>query len=306
LLIEGALTPRERASAGDTLARLGDPRLGINAGSYLFCEIPAGKFFMGSKDDPQAYGDEQPQFSYEKITRDFFIARYPVTNAQFDAFIADPRGYLNNQWWTKNGWDWRKSEKREMPPKFGGVFDLPNHPAVNISWYEAHAFTQWLTNRLRTEGFSLQVWRTDKIETVKLDAKKWEARLPSEAEWEKAARGTDGRRYPWGNDPDPNRANYSDTGIGATSAVGCFPKGESPYGLLDMSGNVWEWCATQWTDGYKGYQENNQPEGNSPRVVRGGAFHYNGGFVRCAYRGWSYPYGWDWDLGFCVVVSPVF
>jgi formylglycine-generating enzyme required for sulfatase activity len=307
-LLGGCLPPRERASAGDTLARLGDPRPGINAGSYLFCEIPAGKFLMGSKEgEKSAYGDETPQHEYT-IPQAYYLARYPVTNAQFEAFVNDPEGYRKKDWWTTAGWDWRKSQKRDTPPKFGGVFDLPTHPVVNVSWYEAHAFARWLSDRLEAAGFQLSIWRDGKIKEVRLEKGKWQARLPSEVEWEKAARGVDGLRYPWGDEPDPNRANYVDSGIGATSAVGCFPQGKSPYGLLDMSGNVWEWCATRWTENYENYQktESNDPQGDFPRVVRGGAFLNDDRGARCAFRGRSNPHDSSRDQGFRVVVSPVF
>jgi len=99
------------------------------------------------------------------------------------------------------------------------------------------------------------------------------------------------RIYPWGDEPDPNRANYIETGIGTTSAVGIFPGGETPYGCLDMSGNVWEWCCTKWLDNYEGYEEraDHDPEGTSTRVLRGGGFDLIQGNVRCACRGGDCP-----------------
>jgi formylglycine-generating enzyme required for sulfatase activity len=280
--------PKLRASAGDTLARLGDPRPGVmpplpmveaaeGAGvrdAFLFCEIPAGKFLMGSnkKDDPDAYDDEEPQFEYE-IQQSYFISRYPVTNAQFELFVDDPEGYTNEQWYTEAGKKWRREAEQDRPPRQGGAFDLPNHPVVNVTWYEAVAFTRWLTNSLREEKSGLNVWENGKVREVAIDFTTQEARLPTEAEWEKAARGETGGRYPWGNVFDQEKVNNNMI-IGTTSAVGCFPTGQSSYGLLDLSGNVWEWCATEWKENYRDYKENNDLDEDVPRVVRGGAFHY--------------------------------
>jgi iron(II)-dependent oxidoreductase len=114
-----------------------------------------------------------------------------------------------------------------------------------------------------------------------------------------------GRVFPWGEEPDPNRANYGGTGIGTTSAVGCFPGGTSLYGVEDLSGNVWEWCRTKWQESYEGYQDDNDLAGEVRRVLRGGAFFNVAWLVRCAYRCWNLPLNRNWSSGFRVVASPV-
>lgn len=307
-----------RATAANTLARLGDPRPGIISlppltgdafeQSWLWCEIPSGPFQLGNnrETDSEAYEDEMPQLVYDKIKQPYYISRYPITSSQFDAFVQDrENGYDHRPWWTDAGWNWKGERKSNK--KYGGVFDLPNHPVVNVSFYEAVAFARWLSEQFHLQHSRLQVWHKDSSPSLVAAPASFTVRLPSEPEWEKAARGIVGGKYPWGGDITPEHANYSDTGLNATSAVGCFPKGASPYGVLDMSGNVWEWCSTMWTGNYEDYRdkEDNELEGESPRVVRGGAFDDAARDVRCAFRYWSYPGGWDWDLGFRVVLSPV-
>ncbi len=307
--------PKIRAAAGDALARLGDPRPEVMTLTDMqFCFVPKGPFWMGSDE----YADEKPFHQNDSISYDYWISRYPITNAQFHFFVEAKDRYINKEWWTKAGLKWRG--QRTAPDKFGGVFDLPNHPVVYVSWYEALAFTRWLTAKLQQE---------------KILPKDWQIRLPSEAEWEKAARGgiqvpdqpliqslknlsfrrTDSipqmsdrissakRRYPWGYQPDPNLANYDDTGIGTTSAVGCFPGGKSPYGCEEMSGNVWEWCSTIWREDYR-QPADDRLEGERARVLRGGAFYNDLRNVRCALRHRLIPHLRSNHVGFRVVLSP--
>ncbi len=325
LLEAGALPVAERAAAGDTLARLGDPRpgvglsplprAGVGAGlpDILWCHVPAGPFVMGSdeKQDPYAWEDEMPQHE-QPLPYDYFISRYPVTNAQYAAFVQDG-GYANPDYWTEAGWQWRESNHVTGPGTYGGAFDLPNHPVVGVSWYEAVAFCRWLTEKLRVTGYELRVKGEDgSAEVWDFGSGRYEVRLPTEAEWEKAARGTDGQLYPWshtlpsGADQEvATRCNMTDTGLGTTSAVGLFPAGASPYGCLDMSGNVWEWCLTKWVDNYKGYEERMESlqelEGDALRVWRGGGFGNHQWLVRCAVRLGDLPLNRIRNYGFRVV-----
>jgi len=312
ILKSGQLEPKERVSAGDTLARLGDPRFRADAW-YLpddpmlgFVEVPEGTFWMGSEpeSDKEADARETPQHQILRPT--YYMSRYPVTVAQYDLFFRDG-GYGNESYWKEakriGVWESGKIKDRwsdnfhQGPHDYGFPFNLPNHPLVGISWHEALAYCRWLTVQLKNKlSISEQI-----TELVKSDA--WEIRLPTESEWEKAARGTDRRIYPWGNQIEPNLANYKNTGIGATSAVGCFPKGASPFGCLDMAGNVYEWCLTKWRENYKKKEDNNL-SGDESRVLREGAYNDYPGGLRSAYRSWSLPDGWSNLVGFRIVLSP--
>ncbi|HEX4947018.1 MAG TPA: SUMF1/EgtB/PvdO family nonheme iron enzyme, partial [Blastocatellia bacterium] len=219
-----------RAAIGRALGQTGlDNRKGVGVvreahgvilPDFDWIEIPGGEFQYGSEEKYSA----KPQ----KLTlAAFAISRYPITFVQFQTFLDDPEGIANPQWFDGLAADEDDRQIREQGFKFD------NHPRETVNWYQAIAFCRWLSWRLGG-GFDLK--RVDE----------WAVRLPTEYEWEKAARGTDARIYPYGNDYDAAKGNTYETGIGQTSAVGIFPHGASPYGVMDMSGNVWEWCLSNY------------------------------------------------------------
>ena len=261
LLENGALPVKERARAGMVLAKLGDPRKGVGVKDGLpdidWIEIPKGEFTMGGTGDRHG----KRVFQCGLIREPYRISRYPVTVAQFEAFVSGG-GYQEQKYWTKAGWEWRHGLEKTGPTNYGPVFQTANHPQVGVTWYEAVAFCRWLG------------------ETVKLDV-----RLPSEAEWERAARGPNGRSYPWGEEKDfAERCNMKDSGLGHTSAVGMFPSGFAECGAADLAGNVWEWCRTPWVESYKEYEKNDlilkeDLERSGWRVVRGACWGNDSGDI---------------------------
>lgn len=288
LLQGGHLPSVDRAAAGVVLAKLGDPREGVGVSDglpdILWSQvIPAVPFPMGNDKPAARYSDEQPRFQCTLIRQPYRISRYPVTVAQYQAFVK-ARGYEQRRFWTEAGWAWKEKGKISGPQTYRDPFQTPNHPQVGVSWYEAHAFCQWLAD---VTGLPI--------------------RLPSEAEWERAARHTDARLYPWGQDAPKLRCNMRDTGIGSTCAVGLFPDGDAVCGAADMSGNMWEWCRTKWLDTYERYEQqaDDDPAGSERRVVRGGSWVdlvvYG---VRCAVRGRLDPFNRNYHSGFRVVCSP--
>ncbi|MDX2136919.1 MAG: SUMF1/EgtB/PvdO family nonheme iron enzyme [Chloroflexota bacterium] len=203
------------------------------------------------------------------------ISKYLVTNAQFQMFIDDVQdGYNQREWWTDDGWAWKG--ERNAPDEYDDpAFRPPNHPRIYVRWYEAVAFCNWLTWHTAPEIWQpiRQTWQTLALETIN-----GLIRLPTEQEWERAARGTDGREYPYPGKFDRQKGNVRGTGIKATSAVGIFPDSASPCGALDMSGNVCEWCLTQYESGSQSVY------GTDVRVVRGGSWDNESQWSRTAYR----------------------
>jgi len=213
---------------------------------------------------------------------DFALAKYPTTNAMFARFI-ESQGYADPRWWKAAIADRRWREGKVMAwdgehrqPRYweDERFSGANQPVVGVSWYEADAYCRWLTATL-SDGH--------------------EYRLPTEAEWEVAARGREARRYAWGSDWVKGRANTEELSLERTTPVGLFPDGATPEGLLDLTGNVWEWCS-DWYDAREyarraGSVARNPtgPEKENSKVLRGGSWYNNSAVVRCAYRCSSLP-----------------
>jgi formylglycine-generating enzyme required for sulfatase activity len=295
LLSQGKLTIGERARAGDTLGRLGDPRFDpahwhLPAEPLLgFVHISAGEFRMGSDPRRDEEADDIEKRQHEVKLPDYFIARYPVTVAQFRAF----------------------SEARQKPPQdMDSLGGLPNHPVVFVTWREAQEYCGWLGEQLRGLALGRVASGLEGMDATQQDF--WQGlvqgrlavSLPSEAEWEKAARGESGWIYPWGDEFDAEKANTDETGLGRTLAVGCFPGGASSYGVLDLSGNVWEWTRSLYEPyPYNPRDGRENPNASGPRVLRGGSFLNFRGFARCAFRFSNYPGYLDGVFGFRVVVS---
>ncbi len=276
-----AIPIETRIEAANALGQAGDPRLDRSSPQY-WVTIPAGKFLMGAqtKDpskpnyDPEASENESPV--HEVNLEAYRIARYPVTVGEYQQFM-ERDGYADPQWWKGGGFgQWQAPETWEEQLAF------PNRPVVGVSWFEAVAYCAWASGR-----------------------------LPTEAEWERAARGTKGYRFPWGNEPpDADRLNYAGN-IGHPTPVGVYPRGGTPDGIQDMAGNVWEWTQSIWRD-YRHHTDENErvqrdnwnAAKDEPRVLRGGAFWGGHGFVRRACRRGNRPYARGGDGGFRVVLLP--
>jgi formylglycine-generating enzyme required for sulfatase activity len=237
-----------------------------------FVWVPPGEFVLGGKDGFD--------IQIARLDEGVFSARAPVTNAEYALFVESD-GYREPRYWTEEGWAQREKDGWTEPRFWDDErYNEPDRPVVGVSWYEATAYCNWLTVH----------WLVGAQHAAPLPTG-YAVRLPTEHEWEKAARGVDGREYPWGDEWIEGRCNSSELGFGRTSPVGEFsPEGDSPYGLWDAAGNVWEWNLGQM---------------GSARVLRGGSWFNNRRYARCASRSRDYPYYRLDDFGFRVVVSPV-
>lgn len=215
--------------------------------------VPAGCFDMGEN------GEGGTQCFDESL----WIGKYEVTNAEYAEFIA-AGGYDNPDYWTEEGWTERQSAGWTQPAYWtDSTWNGDDQPVVGVSWYEAMAYANW-------RGM----------------------RLPTEAEWEYAARGVDGLLYPWGDEWNPDNLNWADTSPNVTFAVGSFPSGVSWVGAHDLSGNVWEWTLSEYADyPYVADDGRENVSSNARRVLRGGSWDDDDYFARaaCRYNNGAHP-----------------
>jgi formylglycine-generating enzyme required for sulfatase activity len=195
-----------------------------------WCAVPAGevKIVRGIK-------------TRSCLVEAFEIGKYPVTNGQFAEFVNAPDGYACEDWWDFSIYAlrWRREHPQAVQPRLVG----PDHPCVSVCWYEAVAFSRWLSERM---GMNLS--------------------LPTEQQWQRAAQGDDGRMYPWGDTFEQNRCNTRESRIGLTVPVTYYTRGVSPYGVFDMAGNVWEWCLNPEDSG-----QDARVFSDENRIVKGGS-----------------------------------
>ncbi|MCD7445131.1 ergothioneine biosynthesis protein EgtB [Streptomyces lincolnensis] len=241
--------------------------------------VPGGPFTMGTSTEPWALDNERP--AHRREVAPFWIDTTPVTNGAYQRFIEDG-GYQDERWWAPAGWDhirrhsikaplfWSRDGKQWLRRRFGVTEVVPaDEPVVHVSWYEADAYARWAGRR-----------------------------LPTEAEWEKAARhdpaGDRSMRYPWGDtDPAPEHANLGQRHLRPAPA-GSYPEGESPLGVRQLIGDVWEWTASDF-EPYPGFQAFPYKEysevffGPDHKVLRGGSFAVDAVACRGTFRNWDYP-----------------
>jgi formylglycine-generating enzyme required for sulfatase activity len=241
--------------------------------------VPAGSFQQGTADTtglaPPAWGrgelaTEQPRHRVT-LTRGFWIDRTEVTHAAHAVFVK-AGGYADSTWWSPEGWAWRKTQGDDVPVTCGEP--LPDHPRLCVTWYEAEAYAAWRGGR-----------------------------LPTESEWEFAARGPDSRIYPWGDTFDPERAHVVDTE--GPARVGSYPEGASWVGALDMAGNVMEWVEDWLSSDYYAARVEIDPPGAAEgriKIEKGGWWGSNPFVARAAYRHFEDPPHYqDHHIGFRIV-----
>ena len=267
---------REAIEAAEALGQAGDPRLEPAAQERNWVEIPAGEFWMGSQKeddsarhyDPEAYEDESPV--HQVYLDAYRIGRYAVTVTEYARFVQE-KGYEKEEHWQAKGFG-----QFSEPENWEEQQQHPNRPVVGVSWYEASAYANWVG-----------------------------AQLPSEAQWERAARGESGGKYPWGDDEPRSDLLNCDGNVGEPTPVGVYPRGCSPEGIADLAGNVREWCRDWFEEEYYSKSPKRNPSGpekGSGRVLRGGAWSYVAWSCRASIRNHYRPSNRSDIIGFRLVL----
>ena len=230
--------------------------------SMEFVHVPAGEFLMGSDPAKDKQAHPDEQPQHNVILSEYLIGRYPVTNRQYECYVKSIHCKPPSHW--ENG---------------QALIDKRDHPVTFVSWNDAADFCVWV-NRVSRRS----------------------VRLPSEAEWEKAARGVDGRIYPWGNQsPDSQRCNFEGNMLGTTHVGRFSSQGDSPFGCADMAGNVWEWVGDWYDPKYYKRSPTKNPTGSgggSSKVLRGGSWDYIDRAPRCSTRENFIPSVTNYSFGF--------
>jgi len=271
---------QRREEIGYRLGRIGDTRPNLGVGEAGIAEImwlpvmPGGKLKI-----------EKETFEVEP----FYISKYLITYPQYEAFVKAANGYNNLEWWKGMPKEYQRQKLYTATVRFG------NYPRDMVSWYQAVAYTGWLSRRM--EGLEITNPGNSAGEPY-IIGKNAVVRLPTEWEWQWAAQGgQEGRKYPWGEWVE-GYANTAEAELGRTAAVGMYPQGAAKCGAMDMSGNVWEWCLNK----YSKPKETQVDESGERRVLRGGSFHANRALASCVCRDSHLPRAGNTAIGVRVVL----
>jgi hypothetical protein len=276
-------THERRRDIGDRLSIIGDTRPGVGVRADGTPDIvwlpvaPGGAMVI-----------ERQTFSVQP----FYIAKYQITYAQYEAFVQATDGFNNPEWWTAMPVEYQRQQLEEQRSK------SLNNPRDSVSWYQGMAFTNWLKYRLH--GLEL-VFPEEFFARRLVVGENAEVRLPLEWEWQWAAQGGGQQReYPWG-EWQAGYTNTAEAGLDRATAVGMYQQGAAACGALDMNGNVWEWCLNK----YSSILDIQVDESNDYRVLRGGSFYSNSSFAGNMYRKSSRPFSDSSDFGLRVVIVPI-